>query len=81
VAPDGLTMTGPAPAVGEVVFAQPDDRNPSGLLGRVTAVTTSGNGSTTVATTPVRIDEAFPSGSLRAESEDRGRTLVTRCVR
>ncbi|MCE6998286.1 putative Ig domain-containing protein [Saccharothrix sp. S26] len=70
VTPDGLTMTGPAPAVGEVVFAQPDDRNPGGHLGRVTAVTTSG-GSTTVRTTPVRIDEAFPSGSVQGSADTR----------
>ncbi|MBC6447568.1 hypothetical protein GPZ80_10335 [Actinokineospora sp. HBU206404] len=70
VAPDGLTMTGPAPTVGEVVFAQPDDRNPNGLLGRVTAVTSSG-GSTSVRTTPVRIDEAFPSGSVQGSVDTR----------
>ncbi|MFI9011538.1 putative Ig domain-containing protein [Actinosynnema sp. NPDC053489] len=70
VSPDGLTMTGPAPAVGEVVFAQPDDRNPGGLLGRVTSVTTSG-GTTTVRTTPVRVDEAFPSGSVQGSADTR----------
>ncbi|MEU4743397.1 Ig domain-containing protein, partial [Actinosynnema sp. NPDC023658] len=75
VTPDGLTMTGPAPAVGEVVFAQPDDRNPGGLLGRVTEVTTSG-GSTTVRTTPVRVDEAFPSGSVQGSVDTRAPTAA-----
>jgi hypothetical protein len=70
VAPDSLIMTGAAPSVGEVVFAQPDDRNPSGLLGRVTAVTTA-DGSSTVHTTPVRIDEAFPSGSVQGSVDTR----------
>jgi hypothetical protein len=58
-----LTVSGAAPAVGDIVFVPPDAGQPTGLLGRVTAVEGTGGG-TRVSTTPVRLDEAFPSGSV-----------------
>lgn len=55
-----LTTGVPAPAVGAVVVLPASPRAPHGLLGRVTAVSTSG-GERVVTTTPATLDEAYSS--------------------
>lgn len=65
-----VTVTGPAPAVGEVVFVAPDARTGDGLLGKVTS-TAPADGGTTVRTAPVRLEEAFPSGEVHGSVDTR----------
>lgn len=50
---------GSVPVVGSVVWSRVSDEFPDGFIGRVTNVTTNGDGSCTVATQPASLSEVF----------------------
>jgi hypothetical protein len=66
-----VTVTGTPPAVGEYLFVAPGPEAGDGLLGTVTGTTAGPNGTTTVHTTPARLQDAFPSGEVHGSVDTR----------
>src|SRR5438477_313664 len=54
-----VTFTGSAPPIGDVVFVAPATNTGDGLLGRVDALSTDGQGRAVATTSPVRLADAF----------------------
>lgn len=61
-----LTVQDPAavPKPGEVIVASSTTATPDGLLARVVSVDAAADGTATVTTTPARLTDAMPSGSI-----------------
>jgi hypothetical protein len=66
-----LTVSGAPVPVGNVVAVEPSVEVPDGLLGRVTSTEPGGNGTTILHITPVRVEEAFPEGTITGSVDTR----------